>query len=86
MAPQATATTVLPLQRVLRRPGFHAGHGQRPGRLEDAARVLEDVLDCRADRVGIDPHDLVDEFTAETKGFLADLLDRGAVAEQIRHP
>ena len=63
-------------------PGFHAGHGQRAGRFEDAARVLENVLDRGADRIGIDPYDFVDEFAADAECLLADLFDRGTVAEQ----
>ena len=53
--------------------------GERARGLQNRARVLERVLDCRADRVGVDPYHLVDELAADAKRFLADLLDRDPV-------
>ena len=49
-----------PAHAVLLDPGLGAGDRERAGRLEHDARVLEHVLDRRADLVGVDEHDLVD--------------------------
>ena len=57
-------------------------HAQRAGRLEDAARVLEHVLDGGADRVGVDDDEVVDQRARQAEGLLAHQLDRGAVGEQ----
>ena len=62
--------------------GLGAGHGQRAGRFQDAARVLEHVLDRRADRIGIDQDDLVDHQLRDAEGFFAHQAHRGAVREQ----
>ena len=62
--------------------GLGPGDGERARRLEDGARVLEHVLDRRADLVGIDQDHVVDEFPANAEGFLADLLHRHAVGKQ----
>ena len=59
-----------------------AGDGQRPGRLEDAAGVLEHVLDGGADRVGVDDDELVDQLAGQAERLLADQLDGRAVGEQ----
>ncbi|SPC08061.1 hypothetical protein CT19431_190026 [Cupriavidus taiwanensis] len=61
---------------------LQARYGQRAGRLEDAAGVLEHVLHARADRVGIAQDDVVDQFARDAEGLLADQPDRGAVREQ----
>jgi len=61
---------------------LRTGDGQRAGRLEDRTGVLEDVLDRRADGVGVDQDHFVKIFLAQAEGFLADELDRGAVGEQ----
>ena len=72
------------LRPVPRDPRLHAGDRERAGRLEDRARVLEDVLERRADRVGVDENDLVDVLPDEAKRLLAHLLHRDAVGEQAR--
>ena len=82
LAPRGDGDQGLVLELVLRGVLLGAGHRQRAGRFEDRARVLEDVLDRGADRVGIDQHHLVDVLLAETEGLLADVLDRRAVGEQ----
>ena len=81
LAPEAIATRVLPRTPCLLGVRLGPGDGQRAGRLEDRARVLEHVLDRGADLVGIDQDDLVDQLLAEAEGFLADLLHRHAVGE-----
>jgi hypothetical protein len=58
------------------------GHRHRAGRLDDAARVDEHVLDGGADRVGVDGDEVVDQLAADAEGFLAHQLDGGAVGEQ----
>jgi hypothetical protein len=76
LAPQATVTSVsfftgsLGQLRALD-IGLGAGHGQRAGRLQDAARVLEHILDRGADGVGVDDDDLVHVLLREAEGFLA---------------
>ena len=72
----------LVLELVLAGVFLGAGDGQRAGRFEDRAGVLEDVLDRGADGVGVDQDHLVDVFLAQAEGFLADVLDRRAVGEQ----
>ncbi len=67
LAPQATATSVRSLHAVPLAPGLDAGDRQRAGRLEDRARVLEHVLDRRADRVGVDQDHVVDELAARCR-------------------
>jgi hypothetical protein len=53
-----------------------------PGGFEDGAGVLEDILDRRADGVGIDEDDLVEIFLAQAEGLLADHFHRRAVGKQ----
>ena len=55
---------------------------QSAGGLEDAARVLEHVLDGGADGVGVDHHVVVDEGAGNAEGLFADQLHRGAVGKQ----
>src|ERR1019366_5229786 len=55
---------------------------ERSGRLEDAARVFEDILDRGAPRIGIDDAPVVDEPPRQTKGLGTDTLDGRAVGEQ----
>jgi hypothetical protein len=81
LAPEAMATSVLSFS-LCAGVFLGAGHGQRAGRLEHRARVLEHVLDRRADGVGVDQHHLVDVLLAQAEGFLADVLHRRAVGEQ----
>ena len=69
-------------QSTARGVGLGAGHGQRAGRFEHRARVLEDVLDRRADGVGINAYDLVDVLLAKSESFLADIFHRRAVGKQ----
>jgi hypothetical protein len=59
-----------------------AGHGQRARRFQHGARILENILDRRADCIGIDQHHLVHILLAQAEGFLADVLHRRAVGEQ----
>ena len=63
-------------------PGLGASDRQSPGRLEDRTRILEHVLDRRADRVVVDQDHFVHQLAAQPKGFDAHLLDRNAVGEQ----
>ncbi len=62
--------------------GLRAGDGQRAGRLQHCACVLEDVLRRRADVVGVHQNDLVEVFFAEPEGLLADFAHRDAVGEE----
>ena len=75
------------------RVGFTAGavlhhvlldgrHGQRTGRLHDAAGVDKNVLDGRAHGVGVDRHVAVDQRAGNAESFLAHQLDGRAVREQ----
>ena len=54
----------LPLELVRLDVLLDRRHAQRAGRLEDAARVLEHVLDGGADGVGVDDHEVVDQRAA----------------------
>ncbi len=56
-----------------RNPGLQARDREGAGWLHDAARVVEYVLDCRADFIVTDPHDLVDSLADDRKGQLAHL-------------
>ena len=69
LAPQATATSVLPVAPSRSTHALRAGDGERAGRLEDRARVLEHVLDRGADLVGVDQHHLVDQLLAQAEGL-----------------
>ena len=78
------------MELVLADVALHPGDAQRAGGLEDRTGVGEHVLDRRTDLVGVDDHEVVDQFTGEPERLLADELDGGAVAEQPdvveRHP
>ena len=76
----ATSALVLPAARA-RTYFLMPGDRERAGGLDDGARVLEDVLDRRADLVGVDEHDLVDVLAAQPEGLLADPPHRDAVGE-----
>ena len=56
---------------------------ERARGLHHGARVLEDVLDRRADLVGVDQHHLVDELARQAEGLLAHLAHRHAVGEEV---
>jgi hypothetical protein len=73
---------VLVLQLVL--PGIFLGpgNGQCARRFENRAGVLENILDRRADGIGVDQDDFVEIFLAQPEGFLADEFDGSAVGEQ----
>ena len=58
------------------------GDAERAGRLEDAARVLEDVLDRGARGVGVDDDPFVDELARQAERLRADPLDGGAVGKE----
>ncbi len=62
--------------------GLQAGKRQRAGGLGDGARVIEDVLDRGADRVGVHRHHLIEKFTTEAKGQLADLAHGDTIGKQ----
>ncbi len=62
--------------------GFGTGNGECAGRFEDAAGIGEHILDRRADGIGIDQDDLVDDLFCDPEGFLANLFNRGTVREQ----
>ena len=72
----------LPFELVFGRVLLGAGHAQGAGRLEDAARILEHILDRCADGVGIDHDEVVDQGAHEAKCFNAHQLDGRAVGEQ----
>ena len=61
---------------------LHRGDAHRPGRFEDAPRVLEHVLDRGADRVGVDDDEVVDQRPGQAERLLAHLLDGRPVGEQ----
>ena len=61
---------------------LHRGDAHRPGRFEDAPRVLEHVLDGGADRVGVDDDEVVDQGACQAEGLLAHQLDGRTVGEQ----
>ncbi|OQB99569.1 MAG: hypothetical protein BWX79_03099 [Alphaproteobacteria bacterium ADurb.Bin100] len=57
-------------------------HRQRTGRLDDAARVDEDVLDGRAYSVGVHGHEFVHQPAGHAEGLFAHQLDGRTVGEQ----
>src|SRR6185312_12944425 len=59
----------------------NARHGERPGRLDDGASVLEHVLNRPADLVRADENDLVDALARDRERLLADAPDGDAVRE-----
>ena len=81
-APQVMATSVWPLSLCAATYCLIAGDAHRARRLEDAAGVLEHVLDRGADRVGVDDDEVVDQRARQAERLLADQLDGGAVGEQ----
>ena len=58
------------------------GHAERASGLENAARVLEHVLDGGAHRVGIDNDEVIDQFARQSERLDADHLDGGAVGKE----
>ena len=72
----------LPLRRVIGAVLLDRGHAERTGRLENAARVLEHVLDRRASGIGVDNDELVDDLASQSERLLADQLDRGSVGKE----
>ena len=60
---------------------LQACHRERAGRLGDRPRVLEDILDRRADLVGGDEHDLVDAFARDLERLRPDLPHSHAIRE-----
>jgi hypothetical protein len=80
-APQAIATYVRFFVRCRSTHALTPAIASAPA-APDRARVLEDVLERRAGRVGIDANDLVDVLAHEAERFLADLLHRHAVGEE----
>ncbi len=56
----------------------------------NGAGVLVDILDGGADRIGVDPHHLIDQVFGEPEGLLAHALDCRAIGEEAhlgqRHP
>ena len=75
------ATRLCPLHRwrhvLLERRDAHGARG-----LQDAAGVLEDVLDRRADFVGVDDDEVVHQRLDHPEGFLTHQLDGRSVGEQ----
>ncbi|CAB3745559.1 hypothetical protein LMG27174_07339 [Paraburkholderia rhynchosiae] len=59
-----------------------ARHRERACGLQHAARVLEHILDCGAERVGVHEQHIVEILAAQAKGFFADELHCRAVREQ----
>ena len=80
-APLSTAAERAVRAAFARGPRLQPGDGQRAGRLHDAARVVEDVLDRRADLVVGHAHHFVHRLLREREGVLADLADGDAVGE-----
>ena len=62
--------------------GLGAGHRQSARRLHDGAGVFENILDRRADGVGVHQDDLVQQFATDAEGLLAHQLHRHPVGEQ----
>ena len=81
LAPLSTATSRASGRAGALDPRAQPGDRQRAGRLHDRARVVEDVLDRRADLVVRDAHDLVDGRLHDREGQLADLAHGDAVGE-----
>ncbi len=81
LAPEATATSVLPLSLSAGDGRLHPGDRQGAGRLQDRAGVLEHILDRRADGVVVDADDLVDIQLRQPESFLADLFHRHAIGK-----
>jgi hypothetical protein len=81
LAPDAVATSVLSFSRCSRAYSLAPATASAPAG-SSTAGVLENVLDRRADGVGVDQHHLVDIHLAEAEGLLADVLDRSTVGEQ----
>ena len=75
-------------QRLVRAAACRSTHALAPATASAPAgssidaRVLEHVLDRRADLVGVDEDHLVDQLAAQAERLLADLLHRHAVGEQ----
>lgn len=59
--------------------GFQTRQRQRAGRLGNAARVIENILDRAANRIGIDCNDFIQKFFAEAEGSVSDDFDRRTV-------
>ena len=68
--------------RFAHRIGLEAREADRARRLGDGAGILEDVLHRRADLVGRDGDDFVEQFAAEPERLLAGLPHRDAVGEE----
>ena len=64
------------------RVGLGAGDGKRAGWFEHCPRILENILDRRANGVGVDQNHFIDIHLTEAKGFLADVLDRRPIGKQ----
>src|SRR5207237_7476957 len=63
-------------------PELQTGDRQRSRGLENRSRVLEYVLERRANGVGIDQHDVIDQLAANTKCLPTYLSYGHAVGEQ----
>ena len=72
----------LVLQLVLADIFLGTGHCKRPCWFENRTGVLENILDCRADGIGIDQDHFIDVFLAQPESFFADKLDRRTVSKQ----
>ena len=81
-APQSTVTRFRPLTRLSLDVALRAGDAERRRRLDDRARVLEDVLHRGAQLVGVDEDHLVDVAAGEPERLDADLLHGDAVGEE----
>ena len=75
----------LALEPVLLDVGLGAGHGQRAGRLEHGARILEDILGRGADVIGVHEDHSIEVLPAEPKRLNADLPHGDAVGKKA-HP
>jgi hypothetical protein len=71
-------------------PGLQARNRQRTGRLHDASRVVEDVLDGRADLVVADPDDLIHRPPGQGERVHPHLAHRDPIREDAdlvqQHP
>ncbi len=70
------------LQLVLLCVLLQTRNAQGTGGLENAARVLEHILDGRASCIGVDQYVVVDPLASQPKRLAADQFDRGAVRKQ----
>jgi hypothetical protein len=82
LAPQVIAMNVFSLHRVIRAVLLDRCHAERTGRLENASRVLEHILDRCTRGIGVHDDEFVDDLARQAKRLLADQLDCGSVGKE----